>query len=573
MQRLFSLLVTIAILSLVFAGYFREITAITQDLGRHILTGNIIFATHEVPKVNLFSYTYPTYEFINHHWFSEVIFALIFNSSGYEGLIGLTLLLSISAFGFLLLFLYKKVPPAILLFSALLYLPILFERTDIRPELFSFLFLSLFIVILYRYRERFTSYIFLLPFIELLWTNSHIYFPIGIGVTGLFFIEELFTKRQNLKQKHTVALFLVLLLSILITTVNPDGITGALYPFTVFNNYGYTIEENQTSFFLSSLGIYKLSFTYLLVSIALLFVALSISIKKTRLIDWLLSVTFSIIALMAVRNFPLFVFATFIPFTLSFSYLYKTLFAKRTFPPIVPLLGALLLFLFFFFSLKTTIKTERTGFVVPQGATKAVDFFVTNNLKGPLFNNFDIGSYLEYRLYPQEKVFIDGRPEAYPASFIKNVYIPMQENLTVFHQQEKKYQFNTIIFSHTDMTPWAQTFLQQIATDTSWKPVYLDPTMVILVKENAQNDSFITQFSKPYSTLPIQNMNENNLNEILRVSQFFAVIAETAREQSLLQKALALDPNNCYALSRILTIQTQNPLTPMYNQRFESSCL
>ena len=56
----------------------------------------------------------------------------------------------------------------------------------------------------------------------------------------------------------------------------------------------------------------------------------------------------------------------------------------------------------------------------------SAEFFKQNNIKGPVFNNYDIGSYLIYHLYLKEPEFVDNRPEAYSVDFFKKTYIPMQ---------------------------------------------------------------------------------------------------------------------------------------------------
>nr|HVZ58532.1 hypothetical protein [Patescibacteria group bacterium] len=296
---------------LLFVEFFHHITAFDQDLGRHVLTGKIILQTLHVPTTNLFSYTYPAFPFINHHWGSEVVFYLVFHTTGSLGLFTLSLLIILAAF-FLQLRGTKSSPPIIIVPLAIMYLRILSERTDIRPELFSFFFLSLIVTILYRNREHTTRLIYLLIPLELLWTNMHIYFPIGVLVTALFLIEEIILKRKNLRNRHTLTLGAVFLAMGGMTLINPHFLTGALYPFRVFQNYGYTIEENQSPFFLQSLGFATPTFPYLEVTIIILFLSLLFTIRKSRIIDWLLSLTFTLIALMAVRNFPLFVFTTFI---------------------------------------------------------------------------------------------------------------------------------------------------------------------------------------------------------------------------------------------------------------------
>jgi len=116
------------------------------------------------------------------------------------------------------------------------------------------------------------------------------------------------------------------------------------------------------------------------------------------------------------------------------------------------------------------------------GENVAADFFKTNHLQGPIFNNFDIGSYLIIILYPQEKVFVDNRPEAYPASFFKNDYIPMQEDKQKFATEDAKYNFNAIFFSYRDFTPWSQEFLIRMVSDPAWAPVYADQYNIIFAQ-------------------------------------------------------------------------------------------
>ncbi len=142
------LLTNLLLSVLVFIMFFHPVYAITQDLGRHLLLGQIITQTHTVPKTNLFSYTNPNYPFINTHWFSEVLFYSVERMGGFFGLLLFTSMVGAAAFLIQLSYVKKyKVVPAI--FSALLYFRILLERTDLRPEIFSFFFLSIFIVVLY----------------------------------------------------------------------------------------------------------------------------------------------------------------------------------------------------------------------------------------------------------------------------------------------------------------------------------------------------------------------------------------------------------------------------------------
>ena len=46
------------------------------------------------------------------------------------------------------------------------------------------------------------------------------------------------------------------------------------------------------------------------------------------------------------------------------------------------------------------------GWRYPDGAAR---FLLANHIGGPMFNTYEYGGYLMWRLWPQERVFIDGR--------------------------------------------------------------------------------------------------------------------------------------------------------------------
>ena len=546
------LLMGILLLFLIFIGFFHPISSITQDLGRHLTTGEIILNTYSVPKTNLFSYTYPNFPFINHHWLSEVLYKILFQVTGFYGLLILNTILILLSFGLVLWYALKKTNPLSLFFCSLLYIPILFERTDVRPESFSFLFLSLFIVILYKNREKFTRLIFLLPFIELLWVNTHIYFPVGI-VIALFFALDYLLLRKFKVSKQTLMLGSALILTALATLINPNGLKGALYPFEVLQNYGYSIQENQNIFFLWNYS-HNPTIIFFGISFILLFLFLVISRKKTRPVDWLLSIFFSILAITAIRNFPLFVFAALIPFAKSFSNIELSLpkYIKTVF--VVFLLGLSV------FEAQQIYAKKGFGLGATTGAKEGVDFFLKNNLKGPIFNNFDIGSYLIYRLYPKEKVFIDGRPEAYPASFLQNKYVPMQLDENKFALADSQYNFKTIFFSHTDQTPWAETFLKQISQNNKWNMVYLDDFTVIWTKNKNIKPTIKTDYS--------------SMKSLVQLAHFFQNKDFGDEEIKVYQKILVINPTYCPALYNLaLKLQEiQDPSFPIFADKFQKNC-
>ncbi len=556
--RLLTFLLGLGLISLLFFSYFREISAMNQDLGRHLLTGELILKTRQVPTINLFSYTYPEFPFINHHYLAEVVFSSLYKIGGFTLLLFLmSLFILLSC---ILLFRYTLLRTSLFasLCVSILYLPILVERSDLRPEIFSYILTILFTLILFRFRENRTKLIYLLPFFEFLWVNLHIYFPIGLLLIFLFFLDSLFTNHKKILNHQTITLLIIGLLSFCSTFLNPNGLEGALYPLSVFHNYGYSIEENQTFFLLESLGFVKPVYLLFKISVILLFSSLLLTLKRTRPIDWFLAFTFTLIAFAAVRNFPLFLLVTFLPFARSLTNFFPLVrkFFKTSSQSWIRLVFLFLALIFILIQTKERVNKYPVGASIPQEARQAVDFFETQNLQGPIFNNFDIGSYLSYRLYPKEKVFIDGRPEAYPSSFIQGIYIPIQENPQKFDQAAEKYHFNAIIFSHTDQTPWAKKFLSTVLKNPNWKTVYLNPMMIILLKNNSQNEPVLQKYAMEYEQLKMRELKEDK-KSLYQAASFFQDVKLQRQTQTLYQRILQKDPRNCPVLFQLALLEKQ----------------
>src|SRR4051794_17547719 len=66
--------------------FARELDLSTLDLGRHIANGQRLFEDSKVLTTNFYSYTFPEFPFINHHWGSGFVFYGIQQLLGFEGL-------------------------------------------------------------------------------------------------------------------------------------------------------------------------------------------------------------------------------------------------------------------------------------------------------------------------------------------------------------------------------------------------------------------------------------------------------------------------------------------------------
>lgn len=411
------------------------------------------------------------------------------------------------------------------------------------------------------------SYLWFLPLAELLWVNLHIYFFIGPFLVLAFLIDYLVNRKA--KMFDLGQLVLIFLLTCLATLINPAGIHGALTPFNILKEYGYSIVENQTLSFLAQFFSFNLFIFVFKLSVGVLiaFFVLNFKKAKERIFEILISAFFIYAGFRMLRNLPLYALASFpvlaIVLTDIFNFLERK-FQGSTLGPVlrsnlkgavfkIAAAGFLVFFIIFAASNSFYQKMGLSrvfGLAVPNGLERAVEFVKENKIKGPMFNNFDIGGYLIWKLYPQEKVFVDNRPEAYSVKFFTEIYKPMQDDKTKWREFSQKYNLNFIFFGHTDSTPWGQNFLKNIVKDPAWKIVYLNEGALVLVKNIPANAEIISRLAMAEDQAVervarnLLDSNENKANLNLVMSRFFYNINWRQSSLYFSGEAIKADPRN-----------------------------
>lgn len=488
---------------LIFLGLFyaQQINLTAVDLGRHIKNGQVIIENHRPISTNFYSYTQPNFPSLNHHWLSGVVFYSVQKFFGFDGLSIFFILLSLAAF----LFFFKAAEeragfwPAFWL--AVLAIPLIARRREIRPEAFSYLFLGVYFYLFARFRDGRLSVKALLGLLSLqvLWVNLHIFFIAGPLLAGVFFVDALFNKRSQARQ------FFILVVSLtFVSFFNPYGTAGLLAPFTILKEYGYMVAENQSVIFMQR-RFKDLRYLWLEILFTLGFLSFIPLILKKQLKKHLAEIFifcgFSILAWQAVRGMTMFGLF-FIPI-LAVNWRVAPANGRRWCKYSCAAVVLIVLGAGFFLKKLYYPLNSYTGIGLMPQVQNSAKFFRQTGIKGPIFNNYDIGGYLIYNLFPKERVFVDNRPESYSVSFFKDVYVPMQEKEEVWRQMDKKYGFNAIYFYRHDFTPWAQPFLIERIKDPAWAPVFVDNYVLILLKRNAQNKNLISRYELPQNIFRI----------------------------------------------------------------------
>ena len=291
------------------------------------------------------------------------------------------------------------------------------------------------------------------------------------------------------------------------------------------------------------------------ISLPFIFVGICILLFKKKYVESLLLFFFSALALYQIRHLPFAILAAIAIIPTAIAEL-----TVRVNESTRLLLSCLFVFFLFagmsFFGSNLFFETfdinKSFGFGYEIKDTNVFSFLKEHSIRGAIFNNFDIGSFLSYGLYPEVNVFVDGRPEAYPASFFQDVYIPLEEDQKVQDIVFKQYNIHTVVVSHTDQTPWGSAFLSRILQDKRWKLLFVDPVFVVLSdEENAKDirstDAFLKQIE-----------DENNFFHLAQYENLLSKMGEQAESTYLIEKINTIRPYSC-SLIRMRSTQFDAP--------------
>ncbi len=156
------------------------------DIWWHMRNAQYLFQHHQLPRVDMYSFTVAGHPWISHEWLSEVPFYLIYQAFGLVGLKSLTFFLLDAIFLLLLYLSYQesrnfKAGVAACCYSTFLATVSFGPRTI----LFGYLYLLVLLIILQRFRQRGSAPLWAVPILFGLWVNTHGSWSLGLI---LFFV-------------------------------------------------------------------------------------------------------------------------------------------------------------------------------------------------------------------------------------------------------------------------------------------------------------------------------------------------------------------------------------------------
>lgn len=553
------------------------------DLWWQLATGDWILANKSIPTTDVFSYSYFGVKWINIKWGFEVLIALWSKAFGVESIYIIQALVTVALVYFSIKlvklfnapFLKKPFANGIIILALLAYLAAISSRIIGRPEMFTHLFTVVFIYLLNKFRNQ-KQLIYLLPIIQLVWTNMHEAFGIGIVIIAIYLAAEWFLFLKY-KAEKPIMLSIAFLLSIVSICINPYGLEMLTRPFEIFNQLNSNKFTTELSNYTTH-EYWQYSSYYSLTLLIIVLVGLVVSLLKNKLKgvinefglgNILLLFAFAILASSAFRN-VVFMQIILLPFTIHLLFnVIQFIGNKISFklPRVVILTSPILIGLVFyasivsnyFYKVNKSSNTYGLEFSAAQNPLGAAQFLANNKLsKQPIFTDYLSSSYLLYQLTPAFKTFIDLRDfDVFPDSFFYQ-NAAAYNNYQEFINLDNQYHFKAAVILNSQFKK-LQTGLYN---DSNYVLKYFDPLVSVFVKSPKTSNQI----------LPISKLAPTPTNGLCKAinylfNPFYKSIAETKTDYTIEAAKFYMSIGNFEATNQLINnkdILPENEATKKY---------
>jgi hypothetical protein len=366
------------------------------DTWWHLEAGRYIWQTHRLPSPDPFAFTTaaakPAYAGeetvrrfnLTHEWLAQTIFYLAWAAGGFPALILLRAAMLTAFCGLAGLVAFRRTGGFYRAVAATLATAAIAGNFAAdRPFLFTYLLLA---VTIYLLETRRT--LWLLPPLFLFWANCHGGYFLGWVALGAYCLEAL------VHRAGARTLWVVSGLSIAVCGLNPNGFRALTVTLAYRSS---TLQRSLWEWRRPQLWPPDLFAAVLFLAAAILLWRF----RKVRISDWILFAAFAAASLLAIRNTILIAWlgpvliAAYVPFATALAWWGESIAVVLL---LVGAAGEIVT--------GNAFQLHAEEWLYPKGAA---DFLLAHHISGPMFNTYEQGGYLMWRLWPEQKVFIDGR--------------------------------------------------------------------------------------------------------------------------------------------------------------------
>jgi hypothetical protein len=431
MPQSFKLRLTVSqlFITILFISLFVMSTraVLDADFWWHLRTGQWIAENHAIPHVDPFSSTLNGNPWTAHEWLSELILYTIYRAGGLT-LLTLTFA-GIITIAYALAYWRSSGRPYIAGFATILGAIASAPIWGVRPQIFTLLLFSLSLYLLDKYFVTGNiKVIILLPLLMVLWVNLHAGYMLGLALLGLYvflkllecYLPDALTADNSSRPNRKLILPAagVFGASCLAVIINPNGVYMYVYPFETLSSKAMMalIEEWLSPNF------HLLEWLPLALFMTALVASGLFSRKRSSVTEIVLTAILGYAALRSMRNVPLFAVAAIPVLAFHLDGIFHLKVKKDIPSQLNTVVNASILGLVLLVALVqvSTVMLNQNNNEKDHFPVSAVEWIKNNNPRGNIFNTYGWGGYLIWHLYPNYKVYVDGRADVYGDAYLQD---------------------------------------------------------------------------------------------------------------------------------------------------------
>ena len=573
-------------LSYAFLAGLRTVSDL--DLGWQLATGRYLVEHHQIPRIELFSYTAHGKEWI-YPPFSGAIFYLLYLAGGYSALSWLNAFACAATVAFLIASGGRLVTAL-----AIVAVPAIAFRTIPRAEVFTTVLFAAVLALVWRNHLGKPVPLWPLPVIFFFWTNLHVGYFSGLGLlgAGVFFelCDMLFADRRAMALMRLKRLLPWIGASFAATLANPWG--WRIYEVIARQNSSMQAASafigEWSAVHFNSLALRQAldardpaSADWWLLAAAGL--ALLVAIWKKHIGPAVLLAAGMYFSVEHIRLQTVFaILATIIGGTLLSELAGEI--AARARPdsngstekspaisaasvsPWVAIVVAAAFTAFVAVRIADLV-TQRyyldSGQISMFGTgpswwypERAAAFLMREGLPGNIFHDYNLGGYLTWRIGPQYPDFVDGRYFPFAGDLFdeQRLLSSLGPDSPEWQRAEDRWKFNTAIFSVARYAGLGTFALQDFCASNAWKPVYLDDVAIIFVRNRAENAGLISRLGIRCENAPIAppdlasgesfRAKAERFTHLMNAASIYFVLSRDAEAASTLAQAEQIFPDD-----------------------------
>ncbi len=464
------------------------------DLYARLIVGEHLVEAKEFLYQDFLSYT-PTHIWYDHEWGASVVFYYFFK---YFGVLGFIIFQAIALLGTAYFViktqqLQKHAYPTSLAFMGLFLL--LFAHLNpslVRCHMFSFFFFSMFLYILEKTdKGKAKNLIWVIPPTVILWNNIHGGVVSGLGLIFMYMIGAILSRKPWIKY------FLVLLISTPLLAINPYGFEYLDFLISANTKNRKYITEWWSVFVQRHAVYYYPAFCVAIFTVILT----ALDVIRSKKINITKCIILIVTAALGIIHVKLLSIAVIAIASLCYNDIMRLIgknpikYIERT--------AYILIFLFLFKLPAMNPSAARVS--AGKFPILETEFIRLNNIQGNILTSFGFGSYVSYKLYPNNLIYMDGRYE--------EVYNDEEFNKLIDYELNNSNWKDVYLLYPTDILMPEKTIpvYTTLKESEEWDLVYEGPVCgVFLKKENntKKNYKLPTDSLKYYQKTAFDNNGE-----------------------------------------------------------------